>query len=479
MTDSTMLVKGANLILDGDGSVRSGPVDILVQDGRIAAIGPVVAAPAGATVIQATGHLVAPGFVNAHWHSPMQFSPGTADRMNHKAFMWLNQVDTARRTSDEIYVSAVIGCLQMQQNGITSVLDHFPEQHFGIDDIAAVVRAYRDTGMRAVVALRIFDGPYADIVPPPERTSATLAAALARDNPLAPRPMQESLDLCEEAIARFDQRQGMLRIFPAPSNPVRCSDAMLVACQKMAERHDTGIHCHLLETRVQAEIAEARYGRSMVAQLDAIGALSDRLSCAHCNWLTPDDIGLMAARGAIAVLNPESNLKIGSGVPPIPDLLAAGVTCALGTDGVSTNDNLVMQDAMMLATIAHRPGEAERSRWATVADAMRMATTGGAAAMRADGLGLLRPGQQADLVLYDLDDWSWVPLNDAGQQMVFSERGRAVRTVIVAGQLVMQDGRHVRIDRHAILAEARAILGRVRARNGAISAIAEMVDAVS
>jgi len=220
----TLLIRGASL-LD-----RAGPADILIEAGRIAAIGPSLAPPATRT-IEARDRRAAPGLVNAHWHSPMQLSPGTSDRMNHKVFMWENQVDTAHRSPEEIYLSAVIGCLQMLKSGTTSVIDHFPEQGFGLDDVATVVKAYEDCGMRAVVALRIFDGAYSDIVPPPERMTDELRAALKTGNTLAPRPAQESLDLVRAAIEKFDRTAGRIRVFPAPSNPVRCSDALLVVCQ--------------------------------------------------------------------------------------------------------------------------------------------------------------------------------------------------------------------------------------------------------
>ncbi|MBS0561665.1 MAG: amidohydrolase family protein [Proteobacteria bacterium] len=479
MTDDAappdLLIKGAACVVTGAGVLEG--ADILIRAGRIAAIGTIPAAP-GVQVIDASNSLVAPGLVNAHWHSAMQLSHGTADRLNHKVFMWGNQVDTARRSQEEAYVSAVIGCIQMLRTGTTSVIDHFPEQGFGIEDIATVVRAFHDCGMRAVVALRIFDGEYSDILPAADRVTDELRAALATGNTLAPRPLAESLDVTAGAIARFDRMAGRIRIFPGPSNPVRCSDDLLVACQEMAERHDTGVHCHLLETRTQADLAMAKYGRTMVAHMDAIGAFSGRWSNAHCNWVAEADIEAMARHQAVAVFNPESNLKIGSGVPPIPRLLAAGVPCALGADGVSTNDNLVMHDAMQLAAMLHRPSEPDRSRWVSADQALAMATTGGARAMLEPDLGLIQVGAKADLVLHDLDEPWWVPLNDPVQQLVFGERGGSVRTVIVDGRVVVRDGRVLTVDARAIVAEARGILKSVRRRNADVQAVADAVAAL-
>lgn len=472
-----ILIRRADIVIERASVCRSGPLDVLIENGRVAALGPGLAVPEGAEVVEAVGRLVAPGLVNAHWHSPMQLSHGTSDLTNHKVFMWENQVDTANRTGEEIYVSAVVGCLQMLKSGTTAVIDHFPEQGFTVEDVGSVVRAFEDCGMRAVVALRIFDESYSDILPPPERRSPQLLRALDRGNTLAPRPLGESLDLVGEAICRFDRHAGRIRIFPAPSNPVRCSDALLTGCEAIAQAHDTGVHCHMLETRTQAVIAEARWGTSVIEHMDRIGAFSSRWSNAHCNWVSAPEIAIMARHGAVAVLNPESNLKIGSGVPPIPELVAAGVPCALGTDGASTNDNLVLQDAMQLAAILHRAEEPDRRRWVTVADVMRMATEGGAKALMEPDLGRIAPGAIADLVLYDLTRPCWVPRNDAEQQLVFGERGGSVDMVIVDGRIVVRGSRSTLVDEDAVLAEAATILTRVRARNQGVAAIAAAVAA--
>jgi cytosine/adenosine deaminase-related metal-dependent hydrolase len=472
----SILIRQAECVITPAGQI--GPVDILIDGGRIVTIGTVRDAPPNAKFINGHNRLVAPGLVNAHWHSPMQLSHGTADRTNHKVFMWENQVDTANRSREEVYISATIGCLQMLKSGTTSVIDHFPEQGFSIEDVETVVRAFRDCGMRAVVALRIFDGEYSDILPAPDRITPGLRDALVTGNTLKPRPLQESLDLVRESINRCDGAAGRIRIFPAPSNPMRCSDDLLVACQAIAEQHNTGVHCHLLETRTQAELAQARYGKTMLEHMDAISAFSGRWSNAHCNWVADADVAIMAKHNAVAVFNPESNLKIGSGVPPIPKLLAAGVTCALGADGVSTNDNLIMQDAMQLAAILHRPSEPDRKRWVTVDDVVSMATTGGAAAMMEHDIGQLKAGAKADLVLYDLNETWWVPLNDALQQLVFGERGGSVRTVIVDGQILIDEGRTTTIDAPTIVAAAKDILQSVRKRNAGVRAVADAVAAL-
>ena len=472
MHHSDLLLRHVRAFLDLAGECPSGS-DVLVRDGVIADIGPALAVPPGAQVLDCSARLLAPGLVNAHWHSPMQAAHGTADRLDHKRFMWLNQADTAHRSHEEIATSALLGCIQMIRSGTTSVIDHFPEQGFGVAEVGAVVSALETSGMRAVVGLRVFDGEYSDIMPEAAQATSALSAAINAHNPLVPHSMAHSMALLEESISTYDHRAGRIRVFPAPSNPVRCSDAFLIACQQIAERYDTGIHCHLLETQRQATLAQAQYGRTMVAQLAALGALDSRWSCAHCNWLTDEDIALMAQHGAVAVLNPESNLKIGSGVPRIPAFLKAGLTCAMGTDGASTNDNLVLQEALQLAALLHRTAEPDHSQWLSAADVLRMGTTGGAAALQERALGRIAIGQKADLVLYDLHSSVWTPCNDPVQQFVFGERGANVRSVIIDGRLVMDDGRILSFDEDAVLRNARTLLQDTRARNSGIRTIAD------
>lgn len=452
--------------------------DILVRDGRIEAVGEVATEGVAVDrIIDARRCLVAPGLINAHTHSPANVLKGTVDGSSHRAFMWLNQADTAGRTPRHVYVSAMLGCIEHLLSGTTAIIDHFPEQNFTLEDVASVVQAYSDSGLRAAVALRVFDGDYADIYPP-DGLDSELATALAADNPLKPLPLPDTLALLESALQRFDRRSGRIRIYPAPSNPSRCSDALLAACGDLARRFDTGVHTHLLETRVQIDIAERQYGTTMVRHLDRLGLLSPRLSCAHTIWIDEPDIALMSERGAVVVHNPESNLKVGAGIAPTPAMLRHGLAVAVGTDGSSTNDNLVLHEAMRLAAILHRPHEPDRHRWITAGQALAMGTVHGAKALQmGDQLGQLVPGARADLVLYDLDDPHWTPCNDPVQQLVFGETGSSVHTVLVDGQIVAENGRITAFDAAEILAEARDMLGHMRTTNTGFRRVATRIAA--
>jgi len=188
-----------------------------------------------------------------------------------------------------------------------------------------------------------------------------------------------------------------------------------------------------------------------------------------------DDIDLMAARGLTAVLNPESNDRIGTGRARAPDMLRRGVPLALGTDGSGANDNQVMHEAMRALAVAHRASELDRSRWITAADVLRMATRGGARALRRERLGQIAPGFLADLAVYRLDSPWWVPVNDIANQMVFAETGASVETVMVDGRVVLDKGAITTFDTRAVIAEVRAMNKALRVRNADLFAVAHEV----
>jgi cytosine/adenosine deaminase-related metal-dependent hydrolase len=234
---------------------------------------------------------------------------------------------------------------------------------------------------------------------------------------------------------------------------------------------------HLLETKIQAEIAQSRYGTTMARHLDHLGLLSRRLSCAHTIWIEEDDIALMAERGAIAVHNPESNLKIGAGIAPISRMLQNGMTVALGTDGASTNDNMDMHEVMRLAVMLQRPFEPDRRKWPTTTDALVMATIAGGRAMMCEGLGTLAPGAPADFVLHDLSAPFWTPLNDPLHQLVFGASGATIDTVVVDGRVLMEDRQIKAFDPTPILTEAKDLVRHLRARNANLHGLAASLAA--
>ena len=472
MSGETLIVNV--MVLTGDRTLDD--VSIWIRDGEIAGVGevpPEVAARAE-RVIDGAGRIALPGLVNAHMHSQSGTMAGFGDALSHPAFMWLTQAHTSRRTPDEIRVAVFLCAAQMLATGTTAAIDHFPGQRFSLSDMDAVLDAWRETGMRVTLGMRFYDEAFDDILP--AALPAELASRARAVEILKPHSLEALREEMPELVRRWHGREGRLSVFPAPSNPDRCSDASLLFCAALAETHDLGIHTHLLETRAQARIAVERHGSSTVAHLEALGILSDRWSCAHAIWLTDADIALLASRGAVVVHNPESNARIGAGRMRTPDMLATGVRIGLGTDGSGANDNLVMQEAMRAACLLHRADLPDRTRWVTARDAFRMATVGGAQAMRQEGrIGAVAPGYRADLALYRLDTPWWTPLNDPVAQLVFAETGSGVEWVMVDGRMLVEGGRVTAFDAEGALREAGAMARSLARRNADLFAVAAAI----
>ena len=476
-----LLIRNTRILdIDAPGG-RSPITDVLIDNGAIVEMGTV--APSVDTtcdrVIDAANKLLAPGIINAHTHSPSSVMAGVGDDQSHPVFMWMTQAYTSNRTPEEIYLCAMLNCIQMLLSGTTAAIDHFPGQRFGPEELDAVLQASHDSGMRIALGMRFFDAAFDDIFPRGGDIPDDLKADILRVGPLKPQPLEGLRELMEGGIERWNGKDGRLSVFPAPSNPERCTDAALMVCAELAEKHDVGIHTHLLEAKVQADLAQEKYGCTMVEHLCQLGIFSHRWSCAHSNWVTDGDIDLMAEAGAVAIHNPESNFKLGSGLAPVPKMLQRGVTVALGTDGSSANDNLLMHEAMRFAAVINRPSQAKRSEWISSRDVWRMATTGGAKAMlQGDAIGDIAVGKRADLVLYRLDASWWKPVNDAVSQMVFAETGGSVDMVTVDGRIVVEDGRITAFDADAILDQIEPMMENVRERNKDIFSVAERMSAL-
>ncbi|MEL6961550.1 MAG: amidohydrolase family protein [Pseudomonadota bacterium] len=425
-------------ITDEDG--RLSPAWIRIRRGIIDEIAKApLPSIADEQIIDAREQVICPGMVNAHAHSPLSATKGTTDRMDHPTFMWTNQKDTMGWTADEARAVTTLAAADMLRHGITAVIDHVPEQNASLETVAPIVETWRDSGLRAAIALRIFDGRYDDIGD---------GGYVADQNQLRALPTDDLLDMCQEAIERWHQPSQGLQIFIGPSNSERCSDRLLADGHRLATDQSTGFHAHLLETKVQRESCQHLHGVTPVGRLERLGALSARCSFAHCVWTDAADLELFAARQAVVVHNPHSNAKLGVGLMPLAAMLNAGCEVALGTDGASTNDGLNLHEAMALSLLLQRSdGTLPRHHWPTANDALRMATKGGAAAMLLrDRIGVIAEGAFADLVFYDLKALDLCPLNDLAQQLTFAERGRSIRRVMVGGVTLFDNGRFRTID---------------------------------
>jgi cytosine/adenosine deaminase-related metal-dependent hydrolase len=446
------------------GAGRFTRADVAVSGGRIVAVGEGLD---GDAIVDCNRLAVVPGAVNAHCHSAENWFRGLWDNLPLEPWMLFSYPVLAApaQSPREIYVRTLLGGIEMLRSGATCAVDFLYElQGFTEESLEAVVRAYRDLGLRALIALAIADRAYHETVVLDEGlVEPELIARLEREKPPS-WPEWEAF--VRRAVERFHRPDEGISICPAPSGPQRCTDELLGGTAELADELDLAIHIHVLETRMQALSGRRMYGTTLPEHLDSLGFLSPRVSFEHGIWLTPGDIEIVRDRGVTIVHNPVSNLKLGSGICPVPDLLGAGVNVALGTDGMCSNDGNDMYAAVKTAALLHKLWEVDYEQWLGAAEAWQMATEAGAAAAGdRDGLGRIEAGRRADLVLLDLDSLPFTPLNDALRQLALGSTTLAVRSALVGGRWSLRDGKLTGVDEAAILAEVRELGAEIVARH--------------
>jgi len=394
-----MLIRNASIFAGGR-LLRD--QNIAIDGGRIADIGPGVADESGdGEVIEGRGKLAIPGLVNAHTHLAMTLFRGYADDM--ELMPWLSEKIwplEAKLTSEDIRWGVKLGCLEMIRSGITC----YNDMYYFMDETA---RATKEMGLRAVLSGVLFDM----------------------------RP-----DLIEEAEPFIRRWKNDDLIVPAvgPHAVYTCSEETLSRALDLAEKHDVMIHIHLSETRSEVESFAKNRGKSPVEYLDSLGFLSDRVVAAHCVWLSPQDVSIIADRGVNVAHCSISNHKLASGIAPLDRLARAGARICLGTDGASSNNSLNLFQEMKTTAIAQKCAHSRPDLFAA-GEVWRMATENAYTAFRLD-MGL-RAGAIADLSLIDLKKPWFCPLADDNivSHLVYSAQG-GVETTIVGGRVLMRGG---------------------------------------
>jgi 5-methylthioadenosine/S-adenosylhomocysteine deaminase len=274
----------------------------------------------------------------------------------------------------------------------------------------------------------------------------------------------ELLALYRHLIERWHgAADGRLAAAVSCSAPQRVTDDYFRGLSALSRDHDLPFNIHILETRLQRVLGDVKYGKSLVRHVHDLGLLDERMMVIHAIWIDADDIALLARSGCTVAHNPVCNLRLGSGVMGWRRLREAGVPLCLGTDEMNTDDTVNLWAVAKTAALMSTLCDADDRRWPRADEFLHAATRGGARAIRrADDLGQLKPGAAADLILLDLDTHAFTPLNDLTRQLVFCEDGSSVRTTIVHGEVVFEDGRVSRIDERALRAEARALMAGYR-----------------
>ena len=456
-----LLIRGGR-VYDHDGDVhRPAIADILIEGAEITQVGPDLADTApdavrGADVLEAAGRLVVPGLVNAHYHSHDTLCRGMFEELPLEMWLLYTMPMGANRSLEEVRARTLVGALESLRCGITTVQDMLgliPPDDAYVD---VVLAAYEEAGIRVVFSPMVYDIPATAMVRDPGMLPPETRAMLGDQAPDA----RFQLDFIETQLRRHPP-QDRLHWAVAPFAPQRCTPELLRGCGDFAARHDLQIYTHVYETRGQVLIARDRYadhGGSLIAYLDDTGLLGPRLNIVHSVWIGRGEMDRMAEADSGIVLNHLSNMKLKSGIAPVCDLREAGVRLALGCDNCSGSDVQNQFQAMKMFCLIAAVSDPEPGP-PLAHEALRHATLGGARSAGLDGrLGAIRPGFKADLMLIDLDDAAYLPFNSAARQLVYSETGRGIETVVVDGRIVMRDRKMLTVDEDALRAEVAELM---------------------
>ncbi|MEM8958067.1 MAG: amidohydrolase [Pseudomonadota bacterium] len=476
MTDGSpyQVLRGGKLLDVPGRQVTEG--DLLIEGPVIRELGPPgMAAPDGAREIDARDRLIIPGLINAHTHGHGSLSKGLGDKWSLELLLNAAPWTNAGFTLEDKRIAAQLNAAEMVLKGCTAAYDMYFEFPTATPDgIAAIGQGYSDVGVRVVLAPMMADitlfhaiPGLLEALPEPLRTRAAAMAAA---------PQTEHIAICRALLEGWSFGPDHVRPALGPTIPLHCTDAFLAACRDLSAEFDVGLQMHLAESRLQAVAAETRYGRSLAAHLDGIGLLSERFTGAHGVWLDDADLDLVARRGAKIAHNPGSNLRLGSGIAPARKMRDREILVGIGTDGSGSSDNQNMFEAMRLASFVSRTQSPDPDDWLGTWEVLDMATEGSARVLGFGGeIGRIAPGYKADLVLLDLGNVNFVPLNDAANQIVNCEDSSAVASVMIEGRTVLSERRFTGFDYDALRAKVAAAVERLRRDNQATRATAELM----
>lgn len=472
MTAPLLLAGGLVADLDAGETSRR---DLLIEDGRIAAI----AAPGGidrpdAERFDASDRLILPAFVNAHTHGHANLVKGVAERWTLEASLtnapWLG----GARDPETIYLSTLLGALDMVSKGCTACFDlvyEFPRPT--LEGFLAVARGYADAGMKAVLAPMVADRNLFQSIPglldalPDDLREAVGRFSLGGG--------EETLAAMEAIFAARDRLPPGISLAIAPTIPHHCSEEFLMACVGLSERHGLPIHMHIAESRLQVVAAHRLWGVSPVRRLADLGVLRPGFIAAHSVWLDGRDLDILAAHQCRIAHIPASNFRLGSGVAHVRPMLERGIPVGLATDGANSSDALSMPQAVRLAAYASQAFDAPRGEWLSAVETLRLATAGSATLLGLEAGGKIALGAPADLTLFDLSHIDFMPLTHPLNQVVTAADSASITDVFSAGRQVLADGRPTTVDPASLrerivdaverlgtnLAEARALAGRL------------------
>jgi 5-methylthioadenosine/S-adenosylhomocysteine deaminase len=387
---------------------------VCIAHGKVTAVEtlrPNQSLPPARQTIDAGGGIIMPGLVNTHTHAPMTLFRGLADDVPLMTWLYDFMFKAEKRwlTPENVYNAAILSCAEMLLSGTTTCCDGY----FLEDTVAGAVEK---SGMRAILGQGIVDFP-APGVPDPKQ------------NVVAARGF----------IEKWQEKAPLISPGLFCHSPYACSEETLTKARIAADKTGTLFQIHVAETQAEVKEIQEKHGLSPVQYLDSLGILNENTLAVHVIWVDKQDMDILAQRHVGLSVTTESEMKLASGVAPVPEFLKRELTVGIGTDGCASNNNLDMFEEMdflaKLHKVIHLDPVALEAR-----QVLMLATRGGAAAIGlGDRIGSLEAGKAADLLVIDTHKPHLIPMYDPASHLVYSANGSDVRDVIIDGKVVVKD----------------------------------------
>jgi 5-methylthioadenosine/S-adenosylhomocysteine deaminase len=413
-----ILLKNAEY-LASDAVVKQ--ADIAIEGTEISTIGNIGNDWQPDKIIDCTNKLVVPGFVNTHTHAAMTLFRSYADDM--LLMDWLqNKIwpAEANLTAEDVYWGTQLAIAEMIKSGTTT----FADMYFFMPEVA---QAVSDTGIRAV-----------------------LSRGMAGVAPTAQQALSESEAFFQQYHRSAD---GRITVMLGPHAPYTCPPEYLRKVVELAQKLGAEIHIHLAETAGEVEECKAKYGQTPIALMNELGVLDCGVLAAHCVHLSEEDIRIMKSKNVRVAHNPGSNMKLASGIAPLPEMLQAGLTVGLGTDGAASNNNLDMLEEIRLTALLHKVKTYDPLA-IPAKTAIALATEMGAQAVGLAAItGKIAKGYKADIAIFDMNGLHWYPRHDRLSLLTYSAVSSDVDTVLIDGKIVLEGKRLTTIDEERLKQE--------------------------
>lgn len=363
--------------------------------------------------------ILMPGLVNAHTHIPMSILRGLAEDLS--LMTWLTQYIfpvEAKLKKEWVYWGSLLSLIEMIKSGITLFCDMYLFEE-------EVIKATEESGIKGLLGEGLFDFPSPSY-----------------------GPLVKGLELTESLLRNF-QNHPLIKIAVCPHTLYTCSPDTIKSCLKISERYGAKLHIHLSENQEEIKLIRERYGKNPIELLAEIGGVNENLIAVHGVKITPKEIELMSKAKSSFIHCPESNLKLGSGVAPIPEIIKAGINLALGTDGPASNNDLDMFSEMRTACLIQK-GIKEDPTVITAKEVFYAATEGGSKALGFLDTGKLSLGYKADLAVIDLNNHSLQPDYNPLALIVYTAKAGCVSHLMVNGKWIMKNYQVLTVDEEKI-----------------------------